>query len=71
VFTYEHSLGNEFQALTGNQYSVERTVNIKQRRRMRSNELHYIDHPLLGLLIKISPVELTKSEESTVLTDEP
>lgn len=27
----------------------------QNRRRMRSNELHYIDHPVLGILIKISP----------------
>lgn len=25
------------------------------RRRMRSNELHYIDHPVLGILVRISP----------------
>lgn len=70
VFTYKHSLGFEFQALTGNQYSVERTVSFKQRRRMRSNELHYIDHPLLGLLIKISPVELTEPGKNTAATAE-
>jgi hypothetical protein len=27
---------------------------MQQRRRMRSGELHYLDHPLLGLLIKVS-----------------
>ncbi|MAS25712.1 MAG: hypothetical protein CMH99_10195, partial [Oceanospirillaceae bacterium] len=26
-------------------------------RRMRSNELHYIDHPMLGIVIKITPIE--------------
>lgn len=56
-FNYNFSLGREFQALTGNQYLVERTVTLRQHRRMRSNELHYVDHPLLGLLIKISPYE--------------
>lgn len=30
---------------------------IKEHRRMRSKELHYIDHPLVGILIKIVPVE--------------
>jgi hypothetical protein len=69
-FNYKYSLGNEFQALTGNQYSVERTVSFKQRRRMRSNELHYIDHPLLGLLIKITPVELTEPEKKPAATAE-
>ncbi len=28
--------------------------------RMRSKELHYIDHPLVGMLIQINPVEKTK-----------
>lgn len=36
---------------------------IKEHRRMRSNELHYIDHPLVGILIKIVPVK-TKIEAS-------
>ncbi len=31
--------------------------NIKEHRRMRSGELHHIDHPLLGIIIKISPIE--------------
>jgi hypothetical protein len=30
---------------------------IRDHRRMRSKELHYIDHPLVGILIKIVPVE--------------
>ena len=29
---------------------------IKSHRRMRSKELHYIDHPLLGILILIDPI---------------
>ena len=28
--------------------------------RMRSKQLHYIDHPLVGMLIQINPVEKTK-----------
>ncbi len=31
------------------------TVNLQQKRRMRSNELHYLDHPLFGMLINITP----------------
>jgi hypothetical protein len=30
---------------------------IREHRRMRSKELHYIDHPLVGIMIKIVPVE--------------
>lgn len=30
---------------------------VKSHRKMRSKELHYIDHPLLGILVEIRPVE--------------
>ncbi|MGI9302883.1 MAG: peptidoglycan binding protein CsiV [Gammaproteobacteria bacterium] len=29
---------------------------VQTHRRMRSNELHYLDHPLLGILVQIKPV---------------
>lgn len=32
-----------------------KSVRIKQHRRMRSKTLHYIDHPLLGILVSIIP----------------
>ncbi len=53
---------NPFLDLVGNQYSVERTIALRQHRRMRSNELHYIDHPLMGLLIKVTPYTLPEPE---------
>ena len=43
---------------------VERIVVMSEERRMRSDELHYIDNPLLGLLIMIS-----KPQTSTVAED--
>jgi len=37
-------------------------IHLKQdRRRIRSNELHYLDHPVLGILVKMTPYE--KPEE--------
>jgi hypothetical protein len=33
-------------------------------RRMRSGELHYIDHPLMGVLIKVTPVKLTAGADA-------
>lgn len=30
---------------------------IKSQRKMRSNELHYIDHPLIGILVLVSPIK--------------
>jgi len=35
---------------------------IKSHRRMRSNELHYIDHPLVGILVMAHPVELPEAQ---------
>ncbi|MFT5691726.1 MAG: hypothetical protein ACI92E_001056 [Oceanicoccus sp.] len=60
--------------LFGNQFSVERTITLRQKRRMRSNELHYLDHPLVGLLVKIIPYERTlilvdNSTEQSDVTD--
>ncbi|WP_374962647.1 CsiV family protein [Spongiibacter tropicus] len=43
---------------------VERIVVMSEERRMRSDELHYIDNPLFGLLIMIS-----KPQTSTVAED--
>lgn len=34
-----------------------RIATLKQSRRMRSSELHYLDHPLMGLLIIITPYQ--------------
>ncbi len=34
---------------------------LNSHRRMRSKELHYIDHPLVGILIQINPVKKKKA----------
>ena len=50
------------QALENN--TLENTpYPIKIHRRMRSKELHYIDHPLVGILIQINPVK-PRAEET-------
>lgn len=33
-----------------------RAAHIRQSRRMRSGELHYIDHPMLGIVVRVVPV---------------
>ena len=35
---------------------------LKVHRKMRSKELHYIDHPLFGILVEIRPAQ---SEDET------
>lgn len=37
-------------------YPYRHAVMLEQQRRMRSNEVHYIDHPLLGIVIKLTPL---------------
>jgi len=37
-------------------------IPMREHRRMRSRELHYIDHPLLGVLVQITPVEEAGSQ---------
>ncbi|HTF84034.1 MAG TPA: CsiV family protein [Cellvibrio sp.] len=36
-------------------YLTKRIVLMEQERRMRSSEMHYLDHPLFGLIIQITP----------------
>jgi hypothetical protein len=43
--------------------SEEAPYPIKIHRRMRSKELHYIDHPLVGMLIQINPVKTSAEEK--------
>lgn len=48
------------KSLSDNDYFASNTApyisfKLMQTRRMRSNELNYIDHPLLGVLVKILP----------------
>ena len=57
--------GSQFQAIIENQYLVERVVTMKQHRKMRSKELHYIDHPQIGLLLQITPYEAPEPEDIT------
>lgn len=42
---------------------VNEIFTLKQRRRMRSEELHYLDHPRLGVLVKITPYEVELNPE--------
>ena len=46
-----------------NSETVQQAVyRLQQSRRMRSKKLHYIDHPKLGVLIKIMPVEIPQKD---------
>ena len=38
-------------------------VKIDQKRRMRGEELHYLDHPLFGLLLRLTPWQTPEQED--------
>lgn len=63
---FEFNEVNSYEALTKAPYIVKEIIKFDQKRRMRSNELHYIDHPRLGLLIKITPYEVALPEAEPV-----
>ncbi len=44
-------------AFDNNYKSAYPLATLRERRRMRSNELHYIDHPLMGVLIMMTPID--------------
>ncbi len=47
-------LNEETQAVTRTPVLFD--VSVREHRRMRSRELHYIDHPMLGMLVQITPL---------------
>lgn len=47
-----------------NRAGKDQVYYLKQNRRMRSKELHYIDHPVLGVLVKITPYKVEKPAET-------
>ncbi len=55
---------NENSTLTEleKQFNIERNspypiITLQSRRRMRSNELHYIDHPRMGIMVFMTPLD--------------
>lgn len=45
------------QFLNEEAHVVSRTVTLRQSRRMRSGEIHYLDHPLMGVIVLVTPLE--------------
>ena len=42
--------------VAGPVYPYRHAVLLQQQRRMRSGEVHYIDHPLMGVIVKFTPL---------------
>jgi hypothetical protein len=46
--------------LYGQDAKLYKEYPIKSHRRMRSRELHYLDHPMVGILVMAMPVKRNK-----------
>lgn len=56
---------NTMPALQPAQVFASHVAPLKQERRMRSGELHYLDHPKFGVLIQVRTVEQPESVENS------
>ncbi len=61
---------NQDDASVENTTLENKAYPINIHRRMRSKELHYIDHPLVGMLIQINPVKVSAEKPATEETAE-
>ena len=57
------------QLLAQQWYPFERAVLVKHKRRMRGGEVHYLDHPLLGIILRVSPYEFEAFVPAQELND--
>ena len=51
-------------------YPFQHAVLVQQKRRMRGGELHYLDHPLLGIVLRVSPYEFEPFYQPQELSQE-
>jgi len=61
----EQAVENTDNAIPSNEATAAlqyKNYPINNHRRMRSKKLHYIDHPLVGMLIQINPVKVSAEE---------
>ncbi len=52
----------------GPQQPIDRIVVMQQQRRMRSGELHFIDHPMFGIIVKITKLERVEENSEAPLS---
>lgn len=60
------NLNTDYKNISDTPYLIKNIATLKQQRRMRGGELHYIDHPKVGLLIHM---ELAEQEDSLSLNN--
>ena len=64
--SFTFSFNQELDSLTNQTpgYIIDRIVLNKQSRKMRSGELHYLDHPVLGAIVKVTPWQQPDNSET-------
>jgi hypothetical protein len=50
-------------------YDFAQPVQVAQRRRMRSSEIHFLDHPLVGIIVTVTPYEFDPFTDLQTATD--
>lgn len=55
---------SDFQQLLNDPYRTDNIFVLHERRRLRSGELHYLDHPRFGALVRIDPRAAAKTASS-------
>lgn len=58
---WEGRVTDPYTELADAPYLIKNIAVLQQKRKMRSGELHYIDHPKMGILIKIEPRTLEQA----------
>jgi hypothetical protein len=53
--------GNDSETAPGNNYLTRQIILFQQARDMRSSEIHYIDHPVLGVIVQVTPYPATSA----------
>ena len=51
---------------SGPVYPWRHAVLMQQKRRMRSYEVHYVDHPMLGVIVKLLPLTAEELEDIAI-----
>src|SRR5690606_24683663 len=62
---HQFNQSREYEAILAQPYIVENILTLKQSQRLRSGEVHYIDHPKMGVLVKLIPYE-PKEDDSNL-----
>lgn len=57
-------IDDTYQLMLNKPYVVTNLATLKQSRRMRSGEVHYIDHPKIGMLVLVQPYERPTDQQA-------